>query len=433
MMWRPAHNESLSLWNHSPRPLSLHHEHTRHGVSLSFPWQLPQIKVERPGSGDPSRNFGPPFVSAPEGSGVAKQSTYFMSANRNKRSVALDFSKEEGQKVIRQIAAKSDVLVENYRVGALARYNLSYEDLKAVNPRLVYCSITGFGQSGPRSSEAGYDFAMQAMGGLMSVTGEPDGAPMRVGVAIVDLMTGMYATVGILAALRQRDMTGEGQHIDTSLFDVQASMLAYQATTYLATGETPKRVGNAHPSIVPYASVRASDSWFVLAVGADRQFELFCRLANICDEVGLTDKTERWKRFETNENRVKNREELMEEIIRPAICKHPVAWWQCELAKAGVPCGPINTIDEMFADKQAKARHCSRVVNHPSLGEIKLGNHPFHMSGLVTAEGEDADAPQGPFRAPPTLGQHTEEVLTDPDVCGMTQEELRVLVEKGIV
>eukprot|EP01104_Vermistella_antarctica_P017472 TRINITY_DN618_c0_g2_i1.p1 TRINITY_DN618_c0_g2~~TRINITY_DN618_c0_g2_i1.p1 ORF type:complete len:286 (+),score=45.01 TRINITY_DN618_c0_g2_i1:92-949(+) len=283
-----------------------------------------------------------------------------------------------------------------------------------------------------RATQPGYDFQVQAMGGLMSVTGEKEGPPQKVGVAISDLMTGVYASVGILAALRQRDTTGVGQHIDTALFDVQAAMLANQATNYLSSGEVPTRLGNSHPNIVPYNAVSASDAWFILAVGSDGQFQRFCQVANICDEVGLSDMdSKEWKLFSTNDKRVKNRE-LLNNIINPAVQKHPVSWWLEKLGEAGVPCGPINNIDQTFADHQAKARHFTRTVDHPSLGKIELPNHPFHMTGLASI-GSGEDAAQGPFRAPPTLGQHTTEVLIDPTVCGLTQEELDVLVKKGIV
>ncbi|MFL6811723.1 MAG: CaiB/BaiF CoA transferase family protein, partial [Bradyrhizobium canariense] len=301
------------------------------------------VKVERPGVGDDTRGWGPPWLADREGRPTG-ESAYFLSANRGKRSITVEFAKPEGQELIRRLAAASDILIENYKVGGLARFGLGYEDLKAVNPGLIYCSITGFGQTGPYRKRAGYDFLLQAMGGLMSITGEPDGEPMKVGVAITDIMTGMYATTAVLAALAERRHSGEGQHIDLALFDVQIATLANQAMSYLVAGEEPGRLGNAHPTVVPYQAFRTADGFAVLAVGNDEQFRRFVTRA------GRPDLAED-ERFRSNAGRVLHRATLVP-IVRALMAERTTAEWLALLEPAGVPCGPVNGLRAAFADPQ---------------------------------------------------------------------------------
>jgi crotonobetainyl-CoA:carnitine CoA-transferase CaiB-like acyl-CoA transferase len=334
------------------------------------------IKIERPGQGDDTRAWGPPWFG--------DLSAYFTCANRNKRSVALDFTTPEGAATVRELAAEADVLIENFKRGALAKYGLDYASLKAVKPDLVYCSITGFGQTGPYADRAGYDALIQGMGGLMSITGEPDGQPMKVGVAVVDLFTGMYASSGILAALAHRDRTGEGQHIDLALFDVQAAMLANQAANYLATGRAPRRLGNAHPSICPYQTFAASDGYLILAVGNDQQFAKFCTVAGRPELAARPD-------FATNPARVANRETLIG-ILSEMFVAQPRAWWSERLEAVGVPCGPINTLDEVFTDPQLVAR--GMILGDPD--GLRMVGNPLKFSQTPVA------APT----APPALGEH---------------------------
>ncbi|MDZ4192964.1 MAG: CaiB/BaiF CoA-transferase family protein, partial [Pseudomonas sp.] len=309
------------------------------------------IKVERPGSGDDTRHWGPPYIKDAEGND-SREAAYFQSANRNKQSLTLDFTQSEGQRLVRELVAQCDVLLENFKVGGLAAYGLDYESLKAINPRLIYCSITGFGQSGPYAKRAGYDFMIQGLGGLMSLTGRPEGeegaGPMKVGVALTDILTGLYATVGVLAALNQREQSGVGQHIDVALLDVQVACLANQAMNYLATGVSPKRLGNAHPNIVPYQDFPSADGNFILAVGNDGQFRKFCEVAGIAN---LADDP----RFVTNKARVAHRAELIP-LLRQATVFKTTAQWIEQLEKAGVPCGPINDLQQVFADPQVQAR-----------------------------------------------------------------------------
>ncbi|MGD2132302.1 MAG: CaiB/BaiF CoA-transferase family protein [Maricaulaceae bacterium] len=342
------------------------------------------IKVERPGAGDDTRTWGPPFTE----SGVAG---YFLSANRGKKSIEVDIADPEGQALLRKLAAKADVLVENYKVGGLKKYGLDYESLKAVNPKLIYCSITGFGQTGPFSHRAGYDFLLQGMGGLMSITGEaddlPGGGPQKVGVAVADLFTGMYSAVAVLAALRHRDQTGEGQYIDSALLDCQVAMLANQATNYLLSDEVPERLGNAHPNIVPYQAFKALDGHLIIAVGNDRQFKDLCRV------LGRRQLAED-ERFATNRDRVANRRTLVS-IIADIVTERPVAEWMSELESAYVPCGPINTIDGVFADPQVQARDLVKDLALASGDEVKLVGFPVRMS-----------ATPAQAKAPPKLGQH---------------------------
>jgi len=374
------------------------------------------IKVERPGAGDDTRSWGPPFLSDSEGNPTS-DAAYFLSANRGKKSVAIDFSQPEGQQLVRQLAARSDIVLENYRVGGMAQYGLDYTSLKAVNAGIIYCSITGFGQTGPYRQRAGYDFLIQGMGGLMSVTGEPDavagGGPMKAGVAIVDIFTGLYATTAVLAALASRERTGIGQYIDLALLDVQVATLANQATNYLISGKAPQRLGNTHPNIVPYQAFATSDSHIILAVGNDDQFRRFCVAAG----APLLAEDERYR---TNADRVGNRDTLI-----PLLCDmfktRTKSWWITELEKAGVPCGPINTLDEVFNDPQIQARAMRILVEHPIAGPIPLVGTPMNFS--VT--------PVGTLQPPPLLGEHTAEVLEQ--LLGMDEESIMKLRSRGIL
>ena len=350
------------------------------------------IKVERPGVGDDTRSWGPPWLEDPAGRG--RESAYFLSANRGKRSMAVDLKSKQGQDVIRQIAEDADIFVENFKVGEMNRLRLGYRDLQKINPRIVYCSITGFGQTGPRAGLPGYDAMIQAMGGLMNITGEPDGAPQKTGVAVADLMCGMYATSGILAALLRARQTGEGAHIDLALFDTQLAWLANQASAYLVSGESPRRYGNAHPSIVPYQTFECSDGLIMLAIGNDAQFERFCSAADLAD-LGND------RRFANNESRVAHREELVESL-QDALRRHPRSYWQSVCDRHAIPCGPVQTVGEALSGPQAAARGCVQKVSHPYRDDLAVVGSPLRTSG---------DAPEtGP---PPLLGQHTREILRE--------------------
>jgi formyl-CoA transferase len=356
------------------------------------------IKVERPGIGDDTRSWGPPFLKDRAGHETS-DAAYYLAANRGKRSVTLDIACAEGQAIVRKLAAVSDVLVENYKAGQLAKYGLDYATLAKINPRLIYCSITGFGQDGPYKDRAGYDFIIQGMGGLMSITGErddlPGGGPQKAGVAVSDLMTGMYATVGILAALAQRTRTGVGQRIDMALLDSLVSMLANMNTNYLTTGKAPGRAGNAHANIVPYQVFAASDGHVIVGVGNEGQYAKFCEIAE-CSELA-TD-----PRFLRNADRVRNRAVLIP-LLEQAVRRRPVAYWVERLERAGVPCGPINSIAQALADPQIVARGLVVELPHPLAGTVSVVGTPIRMSG----------SPPALERAPPTLGQHTEEVLRE--------------------
>ncbi|MGY8523871.1 CaiB/BaiF CoA transferase family protein [Paracidovorax citrulli] len=374
------------------------------------------IKIERPGAGDDTRTWGPPWLRDEQGRDTA-EAAYYLAANRNKRSVTCDISTPEGQRLVRELAAQSDVVLENYKVGQLKKYGLDYESLKAVKPDLIYCSVTGFGQTGPYAARPGYDFIIQGMGGFMSLTGErddlPGGGPQKAGVAISDLMTGQYATIAVLAALAHRDRTGEGQYIDMALLDVQVAMLANMNTNYLASGIAPRRWGNAHPNIVPYQTFQADDGWIIVAVGNDGQFRKFV-------EAGGRPELSADPRFATNPQRVANRDVLvpiLAEMVRP----RTRAQWIADLEKAGVPCGPINTLDDVFEDEQVKARGLRVDLPHPSAGEVKLVGSPIRMS---------ATPPQA-LRHPPLLGEHTEDVLGD--MLGYSAQDIQALRDKGIV
>jgi crotonobetainyl-CoA:carnitine CoA-transferase CaiB-like acyl-CoA transferase len=374
------------------------------------------IKLERPGTGDDTRAWGPPFLKDSNGK-PTRESAYFLSANRGKKSVTLDISKAEGQQIARELADISDVLLENYKVGDLRRYGLGYEDLSARNARLIYCSITGFGQTGPYRDRAGYDFMIQGMGGLMSITGErddaPGGGPQKVGVAIADLMTGMYSSAAILAALHERNASGRGQHIDMALLDTQVAWLANQNTNYLIGGDTPKRMGNAHPNIVPYQTFATLDGDLILAIGNDSQFVKFCGAAGI-PEVAAD------PRFVDNVARVAHREACVS-ALASAIRNKTTAEWVSILEPLGVPCGPINRLDDVYADPHVQHRQMKVDVVHPLAGAIPLVANPIKYSRTPVRY----DVP------PPLLGQHTDEVLTG--LLGKRAEDVASLRKRSII
>ena len=378
------------------------------------------IKIERPGAGDDTRKWGPPYVKDADGNDTS-ESAYYLCANRNKRSLTVDITKAEGQELIRKLAAKCDVLIENYKVGGLKKYGLDYSAMKDEFPDLIYCSISGFGQTGPKSHRLGYDFMIQAMGGIMSVTGEPDGSPMKVGVGIADVMCGMYAAVSILAAIRHRDQSGNsaaggnGQHIDLSLLDSQAAWLINSGSNYLTSRENQHRLGNAHPNIVPYQVFQTSDSFFVLAVGNEIQFRKFCEFA------GAPDLPED-PRFKTNTDRVKNRN-ILAPMLTELTQRNSTQFWLEGLEKLQVPCGPVNTIKDVFDDPQIQHREMEISLPHPlsGKGNVSLIGSPVKMSAT----------PVSYRHAPPTLGQHTNEILAE--MLGMDEEECRELAQKGVV
>jgi formyl-CoA transferase len=344
------------------------------------------IKVESP-DGDETRGWGPPFADG--------ESAYYLCVNRNKRSVVVNFKMDEGRAIIHELIKQSDVLVENFRVETLSRFSLDFESVSAINPKLIYCSITGFGQNGPLRDKPGYDFMIQAMAGLMSITGEPDGEPMKVGVAVADLFAGQNAVIAILAALQARTQTGRGQQIDMSLFDSQLAMLANVASNYLISGNLPKRYGNAHANIVPYQSFQASDVWFVIAVGNDRQFE------NLCDVIG-NQELACDPRFTVNSERVKNRDELID-LLQPIFLNKTASEWLSALESAGIPCGPINTLDKVFSMPQVEAREMLIHMQHPEIGNLGLVGSPLKFS----------DTPIYYRLPPPRLGEHTDEVVKE--------------------
>jgi crotonobetainyl-CoA:carnitine CoA-transferase CaiB-like acyl-CoA transferase len=354
------------------------------------------IKVERPGVGDDTRGWGPPFLKDRDGNDTS-DAAYYLCTNRNKKSVTIDIATPQGQRLVRELAARADVLVENYKVGGLAQYGLDYASLKADFPRLVYCSITGFGQTGPYAPRAGYDFLVQAMGGLMSVTGrseaEEGAGPLKVGVAVADLFTGLYASTAILAALAYRDRTGKGQQIDLALLDVQVACMANQAMNFLYSGTSPRRLGNAHPNIAPYQDFPTADGDVIIAVGNDGQF------ARLCTAIGHPELGAD-PRFLTNLARVANRVELIR-LLRTATLRHTTAQWVSALEAVDVPCGPINNIAQMLDDPQVRARGIKIEVEHPTAGLIPLVANPIKLSAT----------PVEYRSAPPTLGQHTAEVL----------------------
>ncbi|HEY0844521.1 MAG TPA: CaiB/BaiF CoA-transferase family protein [Noviherbaspirillum sp.] len=374
------------------------------------------IKIERPKAGDDTRAWGPPYLK--DGSGAdTTEAAYYLAANRNKQSLTVDISTPEGQAIIRDLAKASDVVLENYKVGQLKKYGLDYASLRQVKPDLIYCSITGFGQTGPYAHRAGYDFIIQGMGGFMSVTGErddqPGGGPQKAGVAISDLMTGMYSTVAVMAALLHRAQTGEGQYIDMALLDVQVAMMANMNTNYLASGIAPKRWGNAHPNIVPYQTFAASDGWIIVAAGNDGQYRKFVEIGG---EPQLADD----ERFATNPKRVQAREVLVP-ILAEMVKRKTKQEWIAALEKAGVPCGPIDTLDEVFQNPQVLARQMRVDLPHPSAGVVPLVGSPIKMS---------ATPPQA-RQHPPLLGEHTEHVLRD--MLSYTPEQIAALRQKGVV
>jgi crotonobetainyl-CoA:carnitine CoA-transferase CaiB-like acyl-CoA transferase len=370
------------------------------------------IKIERPGNGDDTRGWGPPYMPGTERD-ASGESAYFHCANRGKRSVCIDISQTEGQALIRELALLSDVMIENFKVGGLRKYGLDYSSLSQHNPRLIYCSITGFGQDGPYATRAGYDFMIQAMGGIMSVTGEPDGQPMKIGVALADVLTGLYAANAIQAALLQQRASGEGQYIDMALLDVQVATLANQAMNFLATGESPGRLGNAHPNIVPYQAFETGDGYIILAVGNDAQFARFCRLAGRA-ELAEDD------RFRSNSARVQHRDLLVpqvEEIMR----RKSSGEWLEALNGEGIPCGPINEIGQVFDDPQVRHRGLQLELEHPLAGKVASVANPIRLSRT----------PIEYRQAPPMLGEHTDAVLAE--VLGFDRQRIAQLRAGGVV
>lgn len=374
------------------------------------------IKIERPGLGDDTRHWGPPF--APDAQGrPSTEAAYYLSVNRNKRSVTVDLASAEGQAIIRNLASKCDVLVENFKVGDMQRYGLDYESLKLQNPGLIYCSITGFGQTGPYAPRAGYDFIVQGMGGFMSVTGErenaPGSSPQKAGVAIADLFTGAHATIGILAALVHRERTGEGQYLDICLLDTQVAMMANMATNYLATGKPPVRWGNAHPNIVPYQVFKVADGWVIIACGNDSQFR---KLTAVAGAPELSEDT----RFKTNPARVQHRDELVPLLDTLMLQKTKQVWIQL-LEDAGVPCGPINDMADVFKDPQVLARDMLVKMPHPSADSVSVPGSALKLSGTPVT-----------YRsAPPLLGQHTQEVLKE--LTSLSDVELSELKSQNVI
>jgi crotonobetainyl-CoA:carnitine CoA-transferase CaiB-like acyl-CoA transferase len=374
------------------------------------------VKVERPGAGDDTRSWGPPWLKDARGE-ATRDAAYYFCANRNKRSVTIDIARPEGAALVRRLALEADVVLENFKVGGLRQYGLDYPSLKALKPELVYCSITGFGQTGPYAQRAGYDFLIQGMGGLMSVTGRPDGeegaGPQKVGVALTDVMTGLYATIAVQAALAHRARTGEGQHIDLALLDVQIACLANQTSNYLIGGSVPRRMGNAHPNIVPYQDFPTADGDMILAVGNDGQFAKFCEVAGRAEWA-------RDGRFATNAQRVKHRAELVP-LLRQATVMRTTREWISALEAAGVPCGPINRLDEVFADPQVRARELRIDLPHAVAGTVPGVANPIRLSA----------SPVAYDRGPPVLGEHTDEVLAQ--WLGVDATELAALKSGAVV
>lgn len=356
------------------------------------------IKVERPGTGDDTRGWGPPYLKDKDGNDTS-EAAYYLSTNRNKRSIAIDIATPEGAELVRKMAAKCDILLENFKVGGLKKYGLDYESIKAVNPRIIYCSITGFGQTGPMASLPGYDFMIQGMGGLMSITGErddlPGGGPQKAGVAVTDLFTGMYASVAILGALHERNRSGLGQHIDIALLDCHVAMLANQVLNYMTSGVPPKRAGNAHQNVVPYQVFAASDGHLIVAVGNDSQFRSYCEV------IGRSELGEH-PDYATNSARLRNRNTLIPELEKIMKTRTRDEWIGA-LQKAGVPCGPINNLKQVFEEPQVKAREIWRTIPHPLAGEAPTTASPIRYS----------DTPVQYRMAPPLLGQHTDEILEE--------------------
>ncbi len=370
------------------------------------------IKVEIPGRGDESRGWGPPFVGEPYGT-YPGESAYFLSTNRNKRSITVNLKSQDGAEIARQLAMNSDVLVENFRTGVLGGMGLDYGQAHALNPQLVYCSISGYGRTGPFAFRPGYDFIIQAEGGFMGITGPEEGPPYRVGVPIIDITAGMFASTAILAALRARDMTGEGQLIDLSLLDTQVALLANVASNYLASGQEPRRLGNEHPNIAPYQAFRARDRWFALAAANERQW------VTLCDVIGLPELLDD-PRFADNGARVRNRETLRQ-VLAPAFLARDADEWLEKLRQGGLPCGPINSIPEVLSHPQAEERGFVADVEHPTAGTVKFPSYPYKLS----------QTPAAVRRPPPRLGEHTEEVLID--LLGYSEEDVMACRSAGAI
>jgi crotonobetainyl-CoA:carnitine CoA-transferase CaiB-like acyl-CoA transferase len=373
------------------------------------------IKIEKPGEGDDTRGWGPPFLTNPDGS--RGDAAYFQSANRGKWSVCIDMAKVEGQKLLRELAAQSDVVIENFKVGGLKKYGLDYDSLKELNPRLIYCSITGFGQNGPFAQRAGYDFMIQGMAGLMSITGQPDGVPgaepMKVGVAFADIFTGLHAVIGIQGALFHRERTGKGQYLDLALLDSQVAVLANQALNYLVGGKTPTRLGNAHPNIVPYQTFETKDGYIIMAVGTDRQYAEYCSI------IGAPHLAAE-ERFKTNRGRVENRVELIP-LLRPFMMARTTADWVAEFEAAAVPCGPINTIDQVFANEQVLARGLQIGLTRDDGVQVPGVANPIVFS----------ETPVAYDKPPPRLGDGTDKVLRE--ALQLTRAQIDGLRKAGVV
>jgi len=386
---------------------------------LAGPWATQSLgdlgaeiwKIERPGSGDDTRSWGPPWILEPTG-GKAGISAYFASANRNKKSVAIDFTSKTGSDLVRQLAAEADILIENFKLGGLAKYGLDYASLSAVNPQLVYCSLTGFGQSGPDAGRAGYDFMIQGMAGLMSVTGEAGGMPVKAGVALIDILTGLNATIAILAALRHREQTGIGQHIDMALFDVAVASMANQALNYLASGTPPGLMGNAHPNIVPYQAFATKDGHIILTIGNDSQFARFCDLAG-CGELASD------PAYQTNAARVKNRDQLCA-ILADILLTRSSDDWLAACEEHKIPAGPVNRLDQVFASAQAQARALSGEIMGPADMPIPTVASPLRLS----------KTPPQTKLPPPVLGADTASLLTQ---LGLAEADIVKLVEEGVI
>lgn len=363
------------------------------------------IKVELPGSGDDTRRWGPPWVGG--------ESAYYMAANRNKQGITVNFKDERGKAIIRELAKQSDIVIENYKVGALDRLGLGYDALKELNPGLIWCSITGYGQTGPDAHRAGYDVIAQGEGGIMSITGEPDGEPVKLGIAVTDITTGLYSTVAILSALHVRDQTGLGQRIDAALLPTAVGWLANIGSGYLVSGELPKRFGNAHANLVPYQTFKARDRWMIVGVGNNKLFESLCQI------IGRPDLAVD-PRFDSNPNRVANRDELIP-VLEEIFPTRDADDWLAEMAEAGIPSGPINTVDRAINHRQIQHRGMVVEVPHPTIGSLKLIGPPFILS----------ETPAAVRSHPPLLGEHTDEVLRE--LLGYSDEDIAALHEDGVV
>ncbi len=361
------------------------------------------IKVERPGVGDETRHWGPPFLGT--------ESAYFLCVNRNKKSITVDIKSKEGQKIIKELVKKCDVVVENFRVGELKKYGLDYESLKKENSRIIYCSLTGYGQTGPKKGLPGYDFVMQGESGLMSITGHANGQPMKTGVAILDVVSGLYAAISILSAIIKRDKTGQSEHIDLSLLDCSVSALVNVASNYLVSGRIPKRYGNAHPNIVPYQTFKAKDKYFNLAVGNDNQFR---KLVEILDDEKLKD-----EKFKTNAGRVRNRKELIK-ILQGIFAEKEASYWVDIFTKNNIPVGLINNLKEVFEDEQIVFRDMVKTLDH-KMGKLMLVGSPIKLKESKLRD----------FSPPPTLGEHTEEILKH--LIGYDEHYIKILKENGVI